>query len=62
MLLLLYLVVFLLVWQVFRPLLNVSVEFSVEEFETALLTPNDTLGDIHMPLLKVGALKDSGLF
>ncbi|KAG5035533.1 hypothetical protein JHK87_010443 [Glycine soja] len=36
----------------FRPLLNISVEFSAEEFETALLTPNDTLGDIHMPLLK----------
>ncbi|KAG5019773.1 hypothetical protein JHK87_015628 [Glycine soja] len=36
----------------FRPLLNISVEFSAEEFETALLTPNDTLGDIHVPLLK----------
>ncbi|KHN19362.1 hypothetical protein glysoja_012282 [Glycine soja] len=32
-----------------------SLEFSAEEFETALLTPNDTLGDIHVPLLKVGA-------
>lgn len=30
------------------------MEFSAEEFETALITPNDTLGDIHMPLLKVG--------
>ncbi|XVE54875.1 hypothetical protein DITRI_Ditri03aG0117600 [Diplodiscus trichospermus] len=38
---------------VFRPLLNIAVEFSVEEFETALITPNDTLGDIHIPLLKV---------
>ncbi|XP_028784093.1 DDT domain-containing protein DDR4 isoform X2 [Neltuma alba] len=38
---------------VFRPLLNISVEFSAEEFETALLMPNDTLSDIHMPLLKV---------
>ncbi|KAI4343815.1 hypothetical protein L6164_011122 [Bauhinia variegata] len=37
---------------VFMPLLNISVEFSAEEFETALLTPNDTLSDIHMPLLK----------
>ncbi|KAJ8753524.1 hypothetical protein K2173_022765 [Erythroxylum novogranatense] len=37
---------------VFRPLLNIQVEFSAEEFETSLLTPNDTLGDIHMPLLK----------
>lgn len=40
--------------QLFRPLLNISVEFSAEEFETALLTPNDTLAHIHMPLLKVG--------
>ncbi|KAJ8772147.1 hypothetical protein K2173_027324 [Erythroxylum novogranatense] len=37
---------------VFRPLLNIQAEFSAEEFETALITPNDTLGDIHMPLLK----------
>ncbi|KAG2675722.1 hypothetical protein I3760_12G018700 [Carya illinoinensis] len=37
---------------VFRPLLNISLEFSAEEFETALITPNDTLSDIHMPLLK----------
>ncbi|GMJ05733.1 DDT-RELATED PROTEIN4 [Hibiscus trionum] len=37
---------------VFRPLLNISVEFSAEEFETALITPNDTLADIHMPLMK----------
>ncbi|PON61040.1 DDT domain containing protein [Parasponia andersonii] len=37
---------------VFRPLLNISAEFSAEEFETALLTPNDTLSDIHIPLLK----------
>ena len=31
------------------------MEFSVEEFETALITPNDTLGDIHIPLLKVSS-------
>uniref|UniRef100_A0A2N9G750 DDT domain-containing protein n=1 Tax=Fagus sylvatica TaxID=28930 RepID=A0A2N9G750_FAGSY len=37
---------------VFRPLLNISLEFSAEEFETALITPNDTLSDIHIPLLK----------
>ncbi|KAK4350482.1 hypothetical protein RND71_029795 [Anisodus tanguticus] len=37
---------------VFRPLLNIRVEFSAEEFETALITPNDTLSDLHMPLLK----------
>ncbi|CAH8357325.1 unnamed protein product [Eruca vesicaria subsp. sativa] len=37
---------------VFRPLLKISVEFSAEEFETALLNPNDTLSDIHIPLLK----------
>ncbi|KAK4264256.1 hypothetical protein QN277_025461 [Acacia crassicarpa] len=39
-------------FHVFRPLLNISAEFSAEEFETALLTPNDTLSDIHIPLLK----------
>ncbi|QCE13860.1 DDT domain-containing protein DDR4-like [Vigna unguiculata] len=39
-------------FNLFRHLLNISVEFSAEEFETALLTPNDTLSDIHMPLLK----------
>nr|GMC60432.1 DDT domain-containing protein DDR4-like [Ipomoea batatas] len=37
---------------IFRPLLNIKVEFSVEEFETALIMPNSTLADIHMPLLK----------
>ncbi|XP_020574661.1 DDT domain-containing protein DDR4 [Phalaenopsis equestris] len=37
---------------VFRPLLNISVEFSAEELETALLVPNNTLDDIHIPLLK----------
>ncbi|XP_016651372.1 PREDICTED: DDT domain-containing protein DDR4 isoform X2 [Prunus mume] len=37
---------------VFRPLLNISAEFSAEELETALITPNDTLSDIHIPLLK----------
>ncbi|XP_071696248.1 DDT domain-containing protein DDR4-like [Rutidosis leptorrhynchoides] len=37
---------------VFRPLLNINVEFSVEELETALITPNGTLGEIHIPLLK----------
>ncbi|KAL6583903.1 hypothetical protein OROMI_003192 [Orobanche minor] len=37
---------------VFRPLLNIKVEFSAEEFETALITPNKMLGDVHMPLLK----------
>ncbi|KAG6529607.1 hypothetical protein ZIOFF_011816 [Zingiber officinale] len=38
---------------VFRPLLNIVAEFSAEELETALLTPNSTLDDVHMPLLKV---------
>ncbi|KAG0485526.1 hypothetical protein HPP92_009375 [Vanilla planifolia] len=37
---------------VFRPLLNIAVEFSAEELETALITPNSTLDDIHIPLLK----------
>ncbi|KAJ8499873.1 hypothetical protein OPV22_010425 [Ensete ventricosum] len=36
----------------FRPLLNIAVEFSAEELETALITPNSTLDDVHMPLLK----------
>ncbi|KAG1347536.1 putative tRNA ligase [Cocos nucifera] len=38
---------------VFRPLLNIAIEFSAEELETALITPNSTLDDIHMPLLKL---------
>ncbi|XP_038680359.1 DDT domain-containing protein DDR4-like [Tripterygium wilfordii] len=37
---------------VFRPLLNITAEFSAEELETALITPNDTLSDLHIPLLK----------
>ncbi|KAG2319731.1 hypothetical protein Bca52824_012944 [Brassica carinata] len=37
---------------VFRPVLKINAEFSAEEFETALLNPNDTLSDIHIPLLK----------
>ncbi|KAL3513229.1 hypothetical protein ACH5RR_025946 [Cinchona calisaya] len=37
---------------VFRHLLNIKVEFSAEEFETALISPNNSLGDIHIPLLK----------
>ncbi|KAI3686479.1 hypothetical protein L1987_80157 [Smallanthus sonchifolius] len=37
---------------VFRPLLNIKAEFSVEELETALISPNNTLGEIHIPLLK----------
>ncbi|GAB2269913.1 hypothetical protein Dimus_004831 [Dionaea muscipula] len=37
---------------IFRPLLNISIELSAEELETALITPNNTLGDIHIPLLK----------
>lgn len=34
--------------------MNITAEFSAEEFETALITPNDTLSDIHIPILKVG--------
>ncbi|XP_024976130.1 DDT domain-containing protein DDR4 isoform X3 [Cynara cardunculus var. scolymus] len=37
---------------VFRDLLNIKAEFSVEELETALISPNNTLGEIHIPLLK----------
>ncbi|XP_048500158.1 DDT domain-containing protein DDR4 isoform X2 [Beta vulgaris subsp. vulgaris] len=39
-------------FHVFRAVLNITVEFSAEELESALLTPNSTLGDIHIPLLK----------
>nr|XP_043636252.1 DDT domain-containing protein DDR4-like isoform X2 [Erigeron canadensis] len=39
-------------FNVFRPVLNIKVEFSVDELETALITPTDTLADIHIPLLK----------
>lgn len=35
--------------------MNIVVEFSAEELETALLTPNTTLDDIHIPILKVSA-------
>lgn len=37
---------------VFRPVLKITAEFSAEELESALLTPNSTLSDIHIPLLK----------
>uniref|UniRef100_A0A7C9E9C5 DDT domain-containing protein n=1 Tax=Opuntia streptacantha TaxID=393608 RepID=A0A7C9E9C5_OPUST len=39
-------------FNVFRRLLNITAEFSAEELESALLTPNCTLGDVHIPLLK----------
>jgi hypothetical protein len=39
--------------QVFRPLLNITAEFTAEDLEAALITPNDVLDDVHMPLLKV---------
>lgn len=37
---------------VFRPLLNITGEFTAEDLEAALITPNETLDDVHMPLLK----------
>ena len=37
----------------FRPLLNIVVEFTAEELEDAIITPNATLEDLHMPLLRV---------
>ncbi|KAF8708930.1 hypothetical protein HU200_029845 [Digitaria exilis] len=40
-------------FSVFRPLLNIAVEFTAEELEDAIITPNGTLDDVHMPLLKV---------
>lgn len=33
-------------------MLNITAEFSAEELETALITPNSTLDDVHIPLLK----------
>ncbi|ONM52142.1 DDT domain-containing protein DDR4 [Zea mays] len=41
---------------VFRPLLNITGEFTAEDVEAALITPNEILDDVHMPLLKVGSL------
>lgn len=40
----------------FRPLLNITGEFTAEDLEAALITPNEILDDVHMPLLKVGSL------
>ncbi|OVA09104.1 hypothetical protein BVC80_9097g201 [Macleaya cordata] len=37
---------------VFRPLLNIAIEFTAEELETALIMSSSTLDDIHIPLLK----------
>ncbi|KAH9323739.1 hypothetical protein KI387_018378, partial [Taxus chinensis] len=37
---------------VFRPVININVEFTAEELETSLITPNNLLDDIHIPLLK----------
>uniref|UniRef100_A0A0A9CRZ5 Uncharacterized protein n=1 Tax=Arundo donax TaxID=35708 RepID=A0A0A9CRZ5_ARUDO len=37
---------------VFRPLLNIAVELTAEELEDAIIMPNGTLDDVHMPLLK----------
>ena len=45
--------------QVFRPLLNITAEFTAEELEAALITPNEILDDVHMPLLKVGSFSFS---
>ena len=42
--------------------MNIKDEFSVEELETALLNPNSILNDVHIPLLKVGALHFSSVF
>eukprot|EP01018_Ginkgo_biloba_P034866 Gb_41656 [translate_table: standard] len=40
---------------VFRPVVEINVKFSAEDLENALITPNATLADIHIPLLKVFA-------
>ncbi|KAF8644860.1 hypothetical protein HU200_066304 [Digitaria exilis] len=42
--------------RVFRPLLNITAEFTAEDLEAALITPNETLYDVHMPLLKVSSV------
>lgn len=40
----------------FRPLLNIAVEFTAEELEDALIVPNGTLEDLHVPLLRVSLM------
>lgn len=35
--------------------MNIGIEFSAEELESALITPNGILDDIHIPLLRVRA-------
>ncbi|KAG6542533.1 hypothetical protein Mapa_016004 [Marchantia paleacea] len=37
---------------VFRPVLKIGDDFTADELETALLTPNNRLGNIHIILLK----------
>ncbi|KAI3941252.1 hypothetical protein MKX01_029826 [Papaver californicum] len=37
---------------VFRPLLNITIEITAEELETALIMSSSVLDDIHIPLLK----------
>ncbi|XP_026381440.1 DDT domain-containing protein DDR4-like [Papaver somniferum] len=37
---------------VFRPLLNITIEITAEELETALIMSSSALDDIHIPLLK----------
>ena len=39
--------------QVFRPVLGIVDDFSGEDLESALLVPNNRLGNIHIILLKV---------
>ena len=42
--------------QVFRPILKLKVEFTIEDLESALLTPNSLLEELHIVLLKVHIL------
>ncbi|KAM0850308.1 hypothetical protein ACQ4PT_053161 [Festuca glaucescens] len=37
---------------VFRPLLNIAVEFTAEELENAIIAPNGVLEDLHIRLLR----------
>eukprot|EP00268_Persea_americana_P049249 TRINITY_DN5266_c0_g2_i1.p1 TRINITY_DN5266_c0_g2~~TRINITY_DN5266_c0_g2_i1.p1 ORF type:complete len:683 (-),score=153.58 TRINITY_DN5266_c0_g2_i1:563-2611(-) len=37
---------------IFRRFLNIGIEFTAEELESALITPNDILDDVHIPLVR----------
>ena len=39
--------------QVFEPVIEINMKVSAEEIETALITPNSLLAQLHIALLKV---------